>query len=126
ALGADDLLGPAAEVEEDLGFGQVEVDRAPFPPPRREEAGERLGAFERLEEMSEVAPDLRVAIDERLADARIGEPRMAPHDGVVEGRAEQPAARLVFEPYRLHETVFAGLQATDAGRQLLGQHRDHT
>src|SRR5262249_61434454 len=118
-------LRTAAEVEEALRLGKIEVDRAALAPPGTEETRESLGALERLEQMPEVAPHVGIAIDERLLHATVGEPRVAPHDRVVEGRAEEPSARLVLEPDRLHEAILAGLQAADAGRELLRQHRDH-
>ena len=122
ALGAHDLCGSAAEVEHHLGFGEVEVDGAPLPAAGHEQARQRLGALERLDQGAEGGAHPRIAVDQRLADLGVGQARGASHDGVVEGDRRLPPARIEFQADGLHQAVLVGLQAADAVRQLLGEH----
>jgi hypothetical protein len=102
--------GLAAQVDDHLGLGEVEVDGAALAPAGGEETAQRLRALERLQQVAQVPPHFGIPLDERLLHAPVREPRMAPHDGVVERRAEEAPARLVLEPHRFHEAVLAGLQ----------------
>ena len=125
ALGAHDVCRPAAEVEHHLGLGEVEVDGAPLPAPGHEQARQRLGARERLEQGAEGGAHRRVAVDQRLADLGVGEARGAPHDGVVEGDRGLLPARVELHADGLHQPVLVGLETADAVRQLLGEHGKH-
>src|SRR4029077_11042909 len=53
ALGAHDLLGAPAQVEKDLGLGQVEIDGAASAAAGEEGGGEALGMLDRLQQMAE-------------------------------------------------------------------------
>ena len=68
ALGAHDLLGTAAQVEQDLRLGQVEVDGAARAAAGEECGGQALGVLERLERgVRARARTVGVAVDERPA-----------------------------------------------------------
>ena len=75
ALGAHDLLGAAAQVEEDLGLGQVEIDGAASAAAGEEGGGEALGMLERLQQAAERSAARRVALDEGLLHLGVREPR---------------------------------------------------
>ena len=95
ALGAHDLLGPAAQVEQDLGLGQVEVDGAARAPAGEQRGGQALRVLERLEQASRALA--RTPASRSTSAWRhlgVGEARGAAHHGVVElGRARPPARR---------------------------------
>src|SRR5437867_1893940 len=122
-LGAHDVCGPAAEVEHHLGLGEVEVDGAPLPAAGHEQARQRLGALERLDQGVEGGAHRRVAVDQRLPDLGVGEARGAPHAGVVEGDRGPLPARVELHADRLHQTVLVGLETADAVRQLRSEER---
>jgi hypothetical protein len=71
ALGTHDLLRPAAQVEDDLRLGEVEVDRAALPTSRHEEARQRLRAFERRHERGARGADVPIAVDQGPAHLRV-------------------------------------------------------
>ena len=125
ALGAGDLLGTAAQVEEDLRLGQVEVDRAARRRRASSAAARRSACSSGSTQRAEGGAGARVAIGERAPDLGVREACGAPHDAVEElggarasarhrGRAAPPAPA---DPPRA--------QAAEVVRQLLGQHRDH-
>ncbi len=123
ALGLDDVLRAAAQVEDDLGLGQVEVDRAALAPDARQELGERRHALEIVDQVDVAPADREVAVDDDLAHLGVGESRAARDDAGKERGAEERAAAVEVEEHRLHETVDAGVEAADVVRELLGQHR---
>ena len=124
ALRGDDGLDGSGVVDDDLGLGQVEIDRAAAAPPPVENLEQRAHPFEHRHQRRIVRPLHRIAIGDDGVDRRVGHPRAAVDDPVVQLVAHYLAATVDLHQARLHEPVDVRVEAAHAGRQLAREHVD--
>ena len=124
ALRGDDRLDGAGVVDDHLGFRQVEVDRAAAAAPAVEDLEQRAHPLEGRDQRRVLGAERRIAVGDDGVDRRVGHPRPAVDDPVVQFVAHHLAAAVDLHQARLHQPVDVGIQAAHAGRQLAREHVD--
>ena len=121
-LGADDALDEAVGVEHDLGLVQVEVHRAPAPPPAVEHLEELLHQLEHRHEPIVPRHDLRAPVREDGVHRGVRHALVAVDHPVVELVAHHVASAVDLHQARLHQPVHVRVQAAEPGGQLGREH----
>ena len=126
ALRGDDVGDGAILVDDHLGLGQVEVDRAATFAPAVQDREERTHPFERRHQpLVPRAQRLVVALEDGV-HVVVGHARGAVDDAVVQRVTHHLAAAVHLHHAALHEAIDVRQQAAGARRQLVWEHVDGT
>ena len=125
ALGAHDGRDAPLQIEEDLLLRQVEVDAPaarPLGPDRQRQVARLL---QHRGEAGDLGQRRRVAPLERPGHRRVGQPRVGVDHGLEKIVVEELALARELEHRREGQAVDPGVEAADAVREPLGEHRQH-
>ena len=113
-----------AVVDDDLGFVQIEVDRAAAAAGVVQDLKELPHQLEHRDQRLVAVRQLRIAVRQDAVHRRIRHSLVAVDHPIVKLVPDDGTAPVDFHEARLHEPIDARIQAAEAGRELGGKHVD--